>query len=243
MSAGVERFSLTGRTCLVTGAAGQLGTAYSAALEEAGASVIRADLNPGGGMEQVDVADEASVRELFGRVSQRTERLDVLVNNAGIGVYTPLEDRTVEELMRVEAVNLTGTALMTRAALDLVPDGGSVINVGSIYGMVAPDPRIYGESGRNSSEIYGATKAGVIQMTKWFAIHCAPRRIRVNAITPGGVWANQTEDFVRAYEQRTPLGRMATPDDLTGALVYLASDASAYMTGQNLAVDGGWTAW
>jgi len=238
----LERFSLAGRTCLVTGAAGQLGSVYVRALAEAGATVIGADLEPGDGIEQVDVAEEASVGSLFERLSERGVKLDVLVNNAGIGVYTAIEDRTGEELARVSAVNLTGTALMTRAAAELMADGGAVVNVGSIYGLVSPDPRIYGESGRNSSEIYGATKAGVIQMTKWLAVRYAPG-IRVNCITPGGVHAGQTPDFVEGYEQRTPLGRMAQAEDMEGALVYLASDASAYVTGHNLVVDGGWTAW
>ncbi|MDP9260662.1 MAG: SDR family oxidoreductase, partial [Actinomycetota bacterium] len=169
--------------------------------------------------------------------------LDILVNNAGIGVYTALEERTAAELAAVAAVNLTGTALCSRAAAPLMREGGAIVNIASIYGIVSPDPRIYGTSGRNSSEIYGATKAGVIQMTRWFAVHLAPQRIRVNCISPGGVFAHQTADFVASYEQRTPLGRMTTVSDLEGALIYLTSDASAYVTGHNLVVDGGWSAW
>jgi NAD(P)-dependent dehydrogenase (short-subunit alcohol dehydrogenase family) len=158
-------------------------------------------------------------------------------------VYEPLEARTADDLARVAAVNLAGPTLCTRATLPYMAPGSAVINIASIYGVVSPDPRIYGHSGRNSSEIYGATKAGVVQLTKWFAVHLAERGIRVNSLSPGGVYAGQSDDFVAAYEARTPLGRMATVDDLAGPLVFLASDAARYVTGHNLVVDGGWSAW
>ncbi|MGZ8475187.1 MAG: SDR family oxidoreductase [Candidatus Limnocylindria bacterium] len=240
----LERLRLDGRVALVTGAAGQLGTAFCETLREAGATVIGADLEDGPGTVALDVTDLASVEGVISSVRQDHGRLDVLVNNAGIGVYTPLAEREPEDLARVSAVNLSGTVLCTRAAAPLMEQhGGAVVNVGSIYGVVSPDPRIYGTSGRNSSEIYGATKAGVIQLTRWFAVHLAESGIRVNVISPGGVFAEQDPEFVREFERRTPLGRMATADDLQGALLYLASDASSYVTGQNLVIDGGWSAW
>ena len=236
-------FDLSGRVALVTGAAGQLGRAFTASLRDMGATVVETDAAPRQGEWELDITDESSVQSCCERIRSEHGRLDILVNNAGIGVYTLLEDRTVDDLDRVSSVNLRGTVLMTRAAAELMPDGASIVNVASIYGLVSPDPRIYGDSGRNSSEIYGATKAGVVQLTKWFSVHYAPRRIRVNCVTPGGVFAGQDPEFVRGYEQRTPLGRMADAADLVGGVVYLASGAAAYVTGHNLVIDGGWSAW
>jgi NAD(P)-dependent dehydrogenase (short-subunit alcohol dehydrogenase family) len=239
-----ERLRLDGRVALVTGATGQLGSAFCHTLSEAGAHVVAADLRESADVRSVDITDPDSVERLLAAVAKDHGQLDILVNNAGIGVYTPLAERELDDLARVSAVNLSGTVLCTRAASRLMQDsGGSVVNIGSIYGIVSPDPRIYGSSGRNSSEIYGATKAGVIQLTKWLAVHLAGARIRVNAISPGGVFADQEPQFVREYESRTPLGRMATVDDVQGALLFLASDASSYVTGHNLVVDGGWSVW
>ena len=122
-------------------------------------------------------------------------------------------------------------------------NSGSIINIGSIYGIVSGDPRIYTDSARNTSEVYGASKAGVIHMTKYFAVHLAPFDIRVNCISPGGVFNNQGEDFVKNYSYKTPLGRMAKDSEITSAALFLASDESSYITGHNLVVDGGFTAW
>ena len=240
---GLDLFSLEGRVALVTGAAGQLGGAFSRALAEAGAVVVESDVTPRDGQLELDVSDLDSVNTAVEHIREKHGRLDILVNNAGVGVYTPLEEREVSDLEHVMGVNLTGTILCSRAVLPLMPAGGAIVNIASIYGVVSPDPRIYGTSGRNSSEIYGATKAGVIQLTKWLSVHCAPRHVRVNAITPGGIHAGQEEGFVEGYTRRTPLGRMATTDDMVGGLLYLVSPASAYVTGHNLVIDGGLTAW
>ena len=121
-------------------------------------------------------------------------------------------------------------------------NNGCIINIASVYGVVSPDPRIYGKSGRNNSEVYGASKAAIIALTRYLAVHLAPH-VRVNAISPGGIYNHQSEDFVKNYENRTPLGRMANTEDIVGAAVFLASDASRYITGQNIVVDGGFTLW
>ncbi len=247
-----DPFSLKGKVAVVTGGLGQLGAAFVSDLEAAGARVFAADL-PGakpfrkGDKRKavpIDVTNEDSVDAAVAAIKRKAGRIDVWVNNAGIGLFTPFETRTVADFDRVLDINVKGTFLCTRAAAKaMAPRGGSIINVASVYGVVSPDPRIYGDSGRNSSEVYGASKSGVIAMTRYFAVHMAKRNVRVNAITPGGVFNHQAPFFVKNYEARTPLGRMAKASDISGAAVFLASDAASYMTGHNLVMDGGWTAW
>jgi NAD(P)-dependent dehydrogenase (short-subunit alcohol dehydrogenase family) len=141
-------------------------------------------------------------------------------------------------------IGLTAPFLLAQACAEaLAASGhGSVINLGSIYGIVGPDMRMYEGTSMGNPAAYAASKGGLLQLTRWLATVMAPQ-IRVNAISPGGVWRNQPDKFHRAYLSRTPLGRMATEEDIKGAVAFLASDLSAYVTGQNLVVDGGWTAW
>ena len=126
----------------------------------------------------------------------------------------------------------------------LLKNGSSIINISSIYGIVSPDQRIYGDTGLNSSLVYGSSKAGVIQHTKYLATYLADRRIRVNCISPGGIFNNQPEYFLQRYIKKTPLGRMGAVDDILGAIVFLSSEkASSYITGANIVIDGGFTIW
>lgn len=251
-------FSLEDRVAVVTGASGQLGSMMARCLAELGARIALVDKDPSGchalaqescfgGKAQVfqtDITSKDEVRELRDAVVSSMGSLNISVQNAGIGVFTHFDERTDDEFSAVMNVNLRGTFHCIQAFCEAMDgDGGAMINIASVYGMVSPDPRVYGDSGRNSAEVYGATKAGVIQMTRYYAVHLAPRNIRVNSISPGGVFANQDPSFVDAYEQRTPMGRMGDPKDLQGAVAYLASDASAYVTGHNLVVDGGFSAW
>ncbi len=255
---GAERlFDLTGRVAVVTGAAGQLGQAFCRALAGAGARVVAADvevekarelarsLGPAGTEAELDVTSRASVERFFAHLKATEGRIDILVNNAGIAVFTPFERRTDEEFMNVVNVNMLGVFHCAQAAGRLMADQGSgaIINLGSIYGVVAADQRIYADSGRNSSEVYAFTKGGVIAFTRYLAAYLAPRGVRVNCLSPGGVFNNQAPVFVENYSRRTPAGRMAEVTDLTGALIFLASDAARYVTGQNLIVDGGFTSW
>lgn len=227
------------------------------ALVQAGARVALVDkevsgaerLVAGAGFEEsrvfaCDLCDPEAVTSMGAAVQAHFGRVDVLVNNAGIGVFTPFLGRTEDEFDSVVDINLKGTFRCIQVFRDaLAKQGGAIVNVGSVYGVVSPDPRVYGDSGRNSAEVYGATKAGVIQMSRYFAVHLAGDKIRVNSISPGGVFANQATEFVDAYEARTPMGRMGTPEDMAGAVVFLASNAAAYVTGHNLVVDGGFSAW
>lgn len=256
-----DRFDLSGQVTLITGAAGQLGRQFCRTLGQAGAHVVVADLELPGceatclalSGESIkatplamDVANEASVRSGFDTIAAQLGRLDVLVNSAGIAVFTPFEERAFSEFMRVLEVNVGGTFLCTQAAVRIMrnqPNGGRIVNIGSIYGVVSGDPRIYTDCDRRTSEAYAASKAAVIQMTRYWAVHLAKYRIRVNTLSPGGVFNEQGADFVRNYSARTPMGRMARADELGEALLFLCSEASSYVTGHNLLVDGGWTAW
>jgi len=251
-----ERFRLDGRVAVVTGASGQLGHAIARGLADLGASLALVDVAPDKatilaselGAEhrafEADLTNKSQVQDLAKQIGDHFRRVDILVNNAGIGVFTPSEDRTEAEFASVVDINLGGTFHCIDAFRELLADGGgSIVNIASVYGVVSPDPRVYGDSGRNSSEIYGATKAGVVQLSKYFAVHFAPLGFRVNSVSPGGVFANQAQEFVDAYVNRTPMARMAAAADMQGAVAYLASDAASYVTGHNLVVDGGFSAW
>lgn len=233
---------------VITGANGQLGRAFTETLLNIGYKVHALDLN----IDKIDKSDklnpiriditkENEVHEFYKSI----EKIDLLLNNAGIGVFTNFEERTATEFENVMKVNLLGTFLMSQGAIKIMKlqGAGKIINIGSIYGLVSSDERIYGDSGRNNSEVYSATKAGVIHMTKYMAAHFGKYNIQTNAISPGGIFNNQTSDFVKNYEYKNPMGRMGTPDDLQGALKYLASDDTKYTNGINITVDGGFSTW
>ena len=253
-------FDLSGRVVLLTGAAGKLADQMLRALTAAGASVALADQNERDCAERaallrregtdaeafgVDIRDEASVAALVAAVHERWGRIDVLVNAAGRTFFQVLEELTLDQWREVLESNLTSVFLTTRAVVPYMrrASRGSIVNIGSIYGVVGADQRIYGTSGINSSPAYAAAKGGVINLTRHLAVHLAPAGIRANSISPGGFFANQDPEFVRGYVYRTPLGCLGNETDLMGAILFLASDASAYVTGHNLIVDGGWTAW
>ena len=255
-----ELHDLSGRVALVTGAAG-FGFAgrIVEALAEAGARVMltsreeekasasAAEFRARGFEVEgtaLELNDEASIVAAVERTAERFGGLDILVNAAAALCMDSVEEVAMEDFNRVLNANVGGTLAASRAAAPHLRAGGrgTIINLSSIYGVVAPDPRIYGESGLNSPLVYGAGKAAIEQMTRYLAIHWAPD-IRVNCVAPGGLFNQQGEAFVERYAYRTPLGRMAAPEDIKGIALYLASDASAWVTGQNFMVDGGWTAW
>jgi NAD(P)-dependent dehydrogenase (short-subunit alcohol dehydrogenase family) len=257
-------FTLKGRTAVVTGAAGRLGPVFAEALAENGAAVVISDLHARRGtalarelsrrtgstvlFRRADVTDRGSVRDLARFAVQKFKKIDVLVNAAmGLGkdFYGSLENYSWAEWDLAMKVNVGGTFLCMQAFAPYMKKRrkGSIINLGSIYGVVAADQRIYGRSGINSPAVYAASKGAVISLTKYCAAYWAPSGIRVNAISPGGVFDGQARDFVKRYSQRTPMGRMLDRNELKGAVVYLASEASSAVTGHNLMVDGGWTAW
>jgi NAD(P)-dependent dehydrogenase (short-subunit alcohol dehydrogenase family) len=260
-----DAFRLDGKIVVLTGAAGILGSEAVRHFLEAGARVFAIDrdsqqLEHALGPQDpcllrctADVSEPQSLRKAYARLDAEWGVPDVLLNNAAAkskNFFEPFETFALQEWNEVMAVNLTGAMLCAQVfgAPMAERGGGSLINTLSIYGIVAPDQRIYEGSqylGRaiNTPAIYAASKAGLWGLTLYLASYWGARGVRVNAITPGGVFSGQNDTFVGNYSQRTPLGRMAEPSDIAHAMRYLASDAAKYVTGHNLVVDGGWTAW
>ncbi len=273
MSKFYDPFQLTGKIALVTGAAGLLGSGFCRILAKAGASVVAADIDEESAFlvageiqdeglsaipAQVDITDPVSVENLFESVLQKLGGLNILVNSAALDpkfdpehheqTCNAFEDYPLEAWNQALDVNLTGMFLISQAAVApmLEQGGGAIINICSTYGLVGPDQRLYEREGHPPQfkpVYYSVTKAGVLGFTRYLATYYAGKNIRVNALTPGGVFNDHDDEFVEKYAARTVLGRMARKDELNGALLFLASDASSYMTGANLVVDGGWTAW
>ena len=214
----------------------------------------------------LDVADPASVQQCVDAAARAFGRIDILVNNAALTVrggserlsaadyFAPFEDYKLDVWDQALRTNLTGMLLCAqcvgRRMLAQDPPGGVVVNISSTYGVVAPDQRLYegvsspyAQTGFNTPVSYAVTKTAVLGLTRYLATYWGSQHIRVNALTPHGVFDNHDETFVRNFVYRSPLGRMARNDEYRGALLFLVSDASSYMTGANLIIDGGWTAW
>ena len=246
---------LDGRLAIVTGALGNLGPVWARALADAGARVVGIDVRDGelsgGELETADVTDRAGLDA----IAERHGAPDVLVNNAGIdqppaaGSSTfRIDEVPTDDFRTTIDVNLVGTFTATQAFGRLMADAGrgSIVNIGSLYASIAPDPSFYDHMDADPPFLkppaYGASKAAVVSLTRYFARLWGPHGVRVNALSPGGVAGGQDEDFVKKYCARVPMGRMAEPEDLVGPLLFLASDASRYLTGHELRVDGGFTA-
>jgi NAD(P)-dependent dehydrogenase (short-subunit alcohol dehydrogenase family) len=273
-AATLERFSLDGRVAVVTGALGLLGRAHAAGLAAAGAHVVITDVaeeacaalareisqdGPPALGFAADVTSADSLAGLRDAILGRFDRIDVLVNNAAInekvepgtdaGLATAFETLSLSSWKRAVDVNLTGVFLCCQVLGTVMAKrrSGSIVNIASTYGVVAPDQRLYlrpdGTQAFYKSAAYPATKAAVLGLTRYLAAYWSAAGVRVNALSPGGVENGQDSGFVERYSARTPLGRMARADEYQGGLVFLASDASSYMTGANLVVDGGFTAW
>ena len=260
-----ETFGLSGQVAAVVGGAGRIGRALCQAIAVAGAEVAIVDIDQPAaerlaeqvrretGQRAIAVPGDAACEEqLASAVVQITQRLGsprLLVNSAqfrGAGFYSSsVEDYPREAWEQVIETNLTAVHLACQAfgRAMISAGGGRIVNLSSTYGLVSPDPRVYGASGVNSPVAYAAAKAGVVNLTRYLAVHWRDKNIRVNCLAPGGVFDNQSAEFVANYCARTPLGRMASPEDYQGAVVFLLSRASDYMTGAVLCVDGGWTAW
>ena len=266
----MNMFDLGGRVAVVTGATGLLGQQHCKALAAAGATIVVADLDkarcaalaaqlsPEAIGMAMDVTDRNSVRQGVATVLERFASIDVLVNNAAVndmfespalaGEQSKFENYPEALWRRMFDVNVTGMFLCSQAfgTQMALQNKGSIINIASTYGVVGPDQSLYKRSDGTQSFYksagYPATKGAVISFTRFLAAYWGEKGVRVNTLSPGGVENSQDEHFVNAYSNKTPLRRMAAPEDYRGAIVFLAADASSYMTGANLIVDGGWTA-
>jgi len=237
---------------LLTGANGQLGQAFANSLNTDKNELYLVDIvselhnkeilnSKNVSYLSLDITDQLAVDNACNEIGD----IDILINNAGVGVFSDFLSRTIDELNYVTQINLIAPIYLTKKFLPgMVKRGfGNIVNVGSVYGVVSSDYRIYGESGRNNSEIYSSTKAGIIQFTKYVAANYGHHGIISNAISPGGVFNNQLESFVENYINKTPTGRMAKVEDIVAALNFLISEGSNYVNGHNLIVDGGFSSW
>jgi NAD(P)-dependent dehydrogenase (short-subunit alcohol dehydrogenase family) len=268
-----QRFSLAGKNAVVTGAVGILGRPFCDGLAEFGANVAVVDLDEATccevatelsarhGVKAIgigcDITSAEAVENMVQRAVAGLGDIHVLHNNVGgktpdlDAYFASFESYSLDEWRRVMAVNIDGVFLVDQAVgrrMVKQASGGSVVHTASIYGAMAPDQRIYEGSeylGRaiNTPAVYSASKAAVIGLTRYLATYWAEQGIRVNCITPGGAESGQNDNFKQRYSARIPLGRMAQREEMVNALIYLASDASSYVTGQNIMVDGGLSAW
>lgn len=259
----MERFRLDGRTAIVTGGTGHLGGGICEALARAGADVAVLSTSEERGAErakrlaadhsveaagfEADLEEVEEVERVVAEVADRFGGIDVLVNNAYFGAMASLEDMTPEAWARGLDGALSSCFFMLQACLPHLraSSWGAVVNVGSMYGVVSPDPSIYRDTPFGSAPSYGAGKAGLIQLTRYAAVYLAEDGIRVNAVSPGPFPApgvREHREFIGRLEAKVPLRRIGRPEEVGGAIVFLASDAASYVTGHNLMVDGGWTA-
>ena len=258
---------MSGRRVLITGANGFLGRVIADTLAELGADLILLDypatdfaaqsndLAQKWGVKiialQCNLESDDDRNAVIARVKEDGLGLNCLINNAAYvgsknlqGWTVPFEEQSIVTWRRALEVNLTAAFHLCQAmAPELqVSKGGNIINIASIYGEYGPDMGLYEGTGMGNPAAYSASKGGLLQLTRWLATTMSPS-VRVNAISPGGIYRNQTDQFVSRYELKTPLKRMATEDDFRGAVAYLSSDMSSYVTGQTLRVDGGWGVW
>lgn len=258
-------FNLHGKTVLVTGGAGHLGSAMSEIVAAYGANLyilgnnakknadLAKKLKKSYGLSicesmAFNIDSDEIVAEVFRDIFIKTGSIDVLINNAAYSSLRQLHECTTEEWEKGIDGTINGVYRATRCALSYMmkQNSGNIINIASMYGMVAPDMEIYGDSGQNNPASYGAGKAAIIQLTKYIAAVYANNGIRANSVSPGAFPNKVVQSDVRFISElcrKNPMHRIGTPSDLQGIILYLASDASAYTNGQNIAVDGGWTAW
>ncbi len=259
-------FDLHDKVVVITGASGMLGTQYAYGLSECGAHVILADIDIFKSKItekqikkkfstkpmsiKLDLTNKESILSMTDSILKKYSKIDVLINNAAYQGNSKIrssgfENLELETWNQAIDVNLTGVFLCCQSiGKQMVKQKfGNIINISSTYGLVGPDQRIYGKSGQNSAIFYAATKSAILNLTRYLATYWEGTGIRVNTFSPGGVENNQDPNFIKKYSEKTPLGRMAKKNEYVGSIIFLASDASSYMTGSNLIVDGGWTAW
>jgi NAD(P)-dependent dehydrogenase (short-subunit alcohol dehydrogenase family) len=246
-----------GKLVIITGCNGQIGRELCRQYAAVGAKVIGIDISEKQSTDLnlmdftyfiSDIRKSMTIEKCFEEIKLRFGSIDILINNAGVATFDHYINRSEDQLDLMMDVNLKGTFNCIRAFVlsssESIKDR-SIVNIGSIYGIVSPDFRIYESGDRRSPEIYGATKAGVIQLSKYFAVALSSEKIRVNSVSPGGVFnpeEPQGANFIKNYSERTPLGRMAEVSEIVNAVLFLTSSSASYITGHNLVVDGGYSA-
>lgn len=259
-----QMFDMNGRVVFVSGGAGLLGSQISEALAEFGATVLIASRNKDNcvalasklsdeyGVEahgyQVDLMDSGSIKELAAEFETNFGGLDSLVNCSGFGKKNTWESISEEDWLQDIDVSLNGVFRMTQAMVPLLKERkGNIVNIASMYGVIAPDHRMYDGEKYANPPSYNAAKGGVLQLTRYLASFLSPHGIRVNAISPGPFPYESTQkenpEFIERLGAKNPMGRIGTPHEMKGAALFLCSEASSYVTGHNIAVDGGWTIW
>jgi len=236
---------------LITGSKGQLGSTLVKYFTKFGAKVISADIkgNDKANFYKVDLRNEEEIKLFFSKIKKKYKYLDILINNAGKTIVTSFNKRNKKEINDILDTNIVSTILCSKEFVKICNNKKkldcNIINISSIYGLLSPDFRIYGNSKRNSPEIYGASKAGIIQLTKYYATHFSTKNIRVNCVSPGGILNRkiQNDKFIKNYSQRVPMTRMANTSEIVNAVSFLASDKASYINGHNLIVDGGLSCW
>ena len=245
-----------GKSVVITGCNGQIGRELCRQYVDVGAKVIGVDVSEKQRSDLTvkdftyfisDIRQSTTIEKCFEEIKSKFGSIDILINNAGVATFDHYINRSEDQLNFMMDVNLKGTFNCIRAFINHSTQESrdrSIVNIGSLYGFVSPDFRIYSEGDRRSPEMYGATKAGVIQMTKYFAVDLAKTGIRVNSISPGGVFnpeSPQDPEFIRKYIERTPIGRMASESEIASISIFLTSDLASYITGHNLVADGGYS--
>jgi NAD(P)-dependent dehydrogenase (short-subunit alcohol dehydrogenase family) len=258
-----DKFQLENKIAVITGGAGLIGTAICHALSEAGAKVYIGEIDRGRAEDvcreikakgfhsefiELDITSEHSIKDAISKVIEKNSKIDIWINSAY--PKTPdwgdkLEDIKLESLRENIDMHMNGYFVCCQGVLREMKErrAGVLINIGSHYGVLGPNFNIYEGTKMTMPATYSLIKGGIVNFTRYLATYYASYNIRVNVVCPGGVFDNQDPEFVERYKKQTPLGRMATPEDIAGPVLFLCSDASAYMTGQVVIVDGGWSAW
>tara|TARA_Y100000768_G_scaffold202305_1_gene152114 strand:- start:434 stop:1219 length:786 start_codon:yes stop_codon:yes gene_type:complete len=261
----MNSYNLKNSIIVVTGAAGQLGQSIVNQALDCGACIAAMDISKENlqtvaskhawtenvFLQEVDITKEDSIKNAYEGTIKKFGRIDSVINNAGISVFDPWYDRAESDFDMVMNVNLKGTFLCIKQFLKYLiksQNNGSIVNIASHYGIISPDPRIYTDCDRRNSEVYGATKAGIIQMTKYFSVNALEdgASVRINSVAPGGILneANpQGPEFQKLYSERCPMKRMASVDEMTGPILFLLSSDASYINGHTIVVDGGMSSW
>jgi NAD(P)-dependent dehydrogenase (short-subunit alcohol dehydrogenase family) len=262
-----QLINLNGRRALITGANGHLGQHLAITIAELGGNLTLVDLHESINTKlcsklnknfdiqfeyiQCNIENENERADLISKISMDSQPLNIVINNAAFvgtsklkGWTSSFEDQSIETWRSAIEVNLTSVFDLSKGLTSKILSSkhGSIVNIGSTYGVVGPNYSLYENTDMGNPAAYAASKGGLVQLTRWLATTLGPE-IRVNTISPGGIFREQSKEFVRRYEERTPLKRMASEEDFKGAIAFLSSDLSSYVTGQNILVDGGWTIW